>query len=394
MGSKPRHISIAERRSRLVRRHYLDRTGRAPTPVANDLIGYHSSDAASVFLAAWARVGGFDGAQLEAALYEERTLARVLGMRRTMFVVPVELVSTVHEACTRALAKRERQRTIRFIEEGGVAKDGARWLSKIESATLELLEQRGEATAVELSREIPALRKKIPVGVGTKWEGTIGVSTRILFLLANDGKIVRTKPLGSWLSTQYRWAPLEAWLGVDIDTLDSETARAELVRRWLRSFGPGTLADIKWWTGWTASHTKKALTDVAAVEVDVDGAVAYVLPEDMEPVDEPASTHALLPSLDPTVMGWYERDWYLGNHRPHLFDRNGNAGPTVWWDGRIVGGWAQRPEGAVVVRLLEDVGSDARAALDAETEKLERWLGDTRIIPRFRTPLERELSRE
>jgi hypothetical protein len=91
-------------------------------------------------------------------------------------------------------------------------------------------------------------------------------------------------------------------------------------------------------------------------------------------------------------MGWFERDWYLGEHRPSLFDRNGNAGPTVWWQGKIVGGWAQRPDGEVIARLLEDVGSDARTAIDRKIEALQEWLGEVRVIPRFRTPLERELS--
>lgn len=91
-------------------------------------------------------------------------------------------------------------------------------------------------------------------------------------------------------------------------------------------------------------------------------------------------------------MGWFEREWYLGVHRSSLFDRNGNAGPTVWWQGKIVGGWAQRPDGEVVLRLLDDVGFDARKAIDREAGALQKWLDDVRVIPRFRTPLERELS--
>lgn len=221
-----------------MRRHHLGKTGGDVTTVSGELVGLHSTDAASVFLAAQARVRRFKATQLEAALYEDRSLARVLGMRRTMFVVPVGLVPVVHGACTRTLARLERKKTIRFIEEGGVAKDGSRWLKRIEAATLELLEERGRATAGELSREIPALRKKIPVGQGTKWEGTIGVSTRILFLLANDGVIVRTRPRGSWLSTQYEWSPLRSWLGVDIDRLESEPARTDLVRLWSHRSAP------------------------------------------------------------------------------------------------------------------------------------------------------------
>ena len=100
---------------------------------------------------------------------------------------------------------------------------------------------------------------------------------------------------------------------------------------------------------------------------------------------------ALLPALDPTVMGWKERAWYLGEHGPALFDRSGNAGPTVWSNGRIVGGWAGRNGGGVAFRLLEDVGADAAAEVEAEAARLDAWLGGTNVIPRFGAPLEREL---
>ena len=101
---------------------------------------------------------------------------------------------------------------------------------------------------------------------------------------------------------------------------------------------------------------------------------------------------ALLPALDPTVMGWKERTWYLGDHQAQLFDRNGNAGPTVWLDGRIVGGWAQRPDGSVAVELLEGLPPEARERVSAEAERTRAWLDGTVVTPRFRTPLERRLA--
>jgi len=116
-------------------------------------------------------------------------------------------------------------------------------------------------------------------------------------------------------------------------------ARAELVRRWLHAFGPGTRDDVRWWTGWTVGATRQALAAAGAVEVDLDdGATGYLLGDDLEPVEPPEPWVALLPALDATTMGWKERDWYLGSHRAQLFDTAGNAGPTVWVDGRIVGG--------------------------------------------------------
>jgi hypothetical protein len=90
-------------------------------------------------------------------------------------------------------------------------------------------------------------------------------------------------------------------------------------------------------------------------------------------------------------MGWKERDWYLGTHGPRLFDTNGNAGPTVWWQGRIVGGWGQRGNGEVAYRLLDDVGADGARQIEKEAAALQDWLGQTSVTPRFRTPMEKEI---
>jgi Winged helix DNA-binding domain len=387
-------LTVAERRARLTRRHHLAAEAQAvcPVDVAGDLVGLHATDPASVYLAVRARASDGGVQAVERALYDDRRLVRMLGMRRTMFVEPVDLVPVVHAACTRAIAVKERRRLVQFLESGGTAADGDAWLQRVEAATLAAVDARGEATAAQLTEDVPELREKILVSAGTKWETAVGASTRVLFLLSAAGHIVRGRPRGSWTSSQHRWAPVEAWFSGGVDDLDTTPARVELARRWLAAFGPGTIADLKWWTGWTMTETRQALAAIAPVEVDLGGATGLVLPGDADPVAPPEPWVALLPALDPTLMGWTERDWYLGEHGPALFDRSGNPGPTVWCDGRIVGGWAQRPDGEVAFRLFEDVGAEARSALEAEAGRLVTWLGDVRVTPRFRTPLERELA--
>ena len=91
-------------------------------------------------------------------------------------------------------------------------------------------------------------------------------------------------------------------------------------------------------------------------------------------------------------MGWKERDWYLGDHGPALFDTNGNAGPTVWANGRVVGGWTQRKNGDIRVELLERVDRPTERLVREHRDALRMWLGDVRFTPRFRTPLERSLA--
>jgi Winged helix DNA-binding domain len=393
MAGAVRRVGVAERRARLALRHHLAPAARAAgvVEVARDLVGLHATDPASVFLAAAARMRAPEVAAVEHALYEDRLLLRMLGMRRTMFVVPVELAPVVHAACTQAIAVAQRRLTVQLLDQAGVAEDPARWLEEVEAATLEALEARGGATAAELTAAEPRLRQRLLLAEGKRYASMPNVTARVLLQLAADGRIVRGRPRGSWISSQYRWSPIGSWLPGGMAAWSTEAAQAELVRGWLAGFGPGTAADLRWWTGLTAGQVERALAAAGAAEVDLDGTPGLVLADDLEPPPPAEPWVALLPALDPTVMGWSGREWYLGEHGPTLFDRNGNAGPTVWWDGRIVGGWAQRRDGEVAVRLLEDVGAEGAAAVEAAAGRLQAWLGNVRVTPRFRTPLEREL---
>jgi hypothetical protein len=313
-------------------------------------------------------------------------------MRRTMFVEPVELMPVVQAACADAIAAQQRRLLVDMIGRAGLADDPPAFVEEVEKVAVRALEGRdGEATAAELAKDDPRLAQQIVLAQGKAYEGRQSVVSRILLLLAAEGRIVRGRPRGSWVSGQYRWSPVEAWLPDGLSEWKLEDAQAELVRHWLRGFGPAAIADLKWWTGLPMGQVRRAVAAAGAVEVDLDGAPGLALPDDLDPVPPPDPWAALLPALDPTTMGWAGRDFYLGPHRQALFDRNGNAGPTVWWDGRVVGGWVQRKSGEVVLRLLEDVGADAAAAIEREAATLADWLGPVRVTPRFRTPLEREL---
>ena len=387
-----RHVSRDERRTRLGVRHHLSDTVNTVEEAAAAVVGLHASDPATVYLSSRARVGGFTTSDLEQTLYDDRSLVRLWGMRRTLFVTTRHLAAIMHAASPDAFGAAERSRFERLLTEQDKIPDAGAWIDHVESRVIDELAASGPATANDLRKVIPELRETVTFGEGKSWGGTVGVSTRILFMLAAQGLIVRGRPLGSWVSSQYRWALTPQWLGAPLTDMEPAVARAELVRCWLRQFGPGTTTDIKWWTGWTVRDTRAALTMLDAVEVDLDDRPGWLLADDLDPVEPASDWVALLPGLDSTVMGWKERDWYLGDHTPALFDRNGNAGPTVWWNGRVVGGWAQRESGEVAVHLLGEVPAGTLEAIEEEAHRLSEWLGPVRLIPRFRTPLERELT--
>jgi hypothetical protein len=388
-----RTIHDDERLARLGIRHRLAIPASSVTEAATSLVGLHSSDPTTVYLSARARVSDFRHRDLEEALYDERSLVRMLGMRRTLWVIPRDLAAAMNEACTRDLVPPERRRLLTALEDQAIATDREAWLSDVCAHTLAVLEELGEAPATVLREHVQELGLKLRFGEGTTWATEVGVSTRVLFLLATEARVVRARPLGGWTSGQYRWAPLDRWLGAPLDRVERAAAARELLRRWLAAFGPATETDIRWWTGWTAKLARATLADLSVAEVRLDhGGTGYVLSDDLDVVSSPDPWVALLPSLDPTVMGWKEREWYLGPHTPRLFDRNGNAGPTVMADGRIVGGWGHTKTGEVAIHLLEDVGAETRAAVDAEADRLATWLAGVWLRPRFRTPLDRALS--
>ncbi|MTE13932.1 winged helix DNA-binding domain-containing protein [Nocardia aurantiaca] len=390
-----RSMDTAERRARLGVRHRLaaQARGEEVEQIVRSVVALHATDPATAFLSVAARGTGIEPGHVEKALYDERTLLRLLAMRRTMFIAPVDLVPVLQASVADALAHKQRKTYGRYIEQSGQVRGNVTaWLSEVEAETHTALLARGSATGAQLSKDVPRLRTQVDTAPGKPYSKPTNITTWVLVTLGCEGRIVRGRPNGSWASSQYTWSPIESWLPDGIPALPLEQARAELVRKWLRAFGPAPVSDIKWWTGWTLGEVRKALALVDTVEVDLDGETGLVLADDLEPTAAPEPWAALLPALDPTPMGWQSRDWYLGPHQPALFDRNGNIGPTVWWDGRIIGGWAQRPDGDIIWRLLEDVGADAEHAIAAEAERLQAWYGDIRPIPRFRTPLERELT--
>ncbi|MFJ8039891.1 winged helix DNA-binding domain-containing protein [Kitasatospora sp. NPDC096147] len=385
----PLLITDDQRRARLGHRHLLRPAARAGTvpQVADALAGLHATDAATVYLSVCARLAHPSAEAVDRALYEDLSLVKLLSMRRTIFAVSEEFAPYVGSSTARAIAAKERATLLKHLRDGAEGWDEAR-LAEAERATLAALTLRGQATTSQLAEDVPALRETILMSPDKPYGGRQSVGSRLLRLLASDGHVRRCRPRGSWLSSSYPWAPVP-----QLPELPVRESKAEVARRWLAAFGPATEADLKWWTGWTLGDTRKALADLTAVQVRLaDGAVGHVLPGDEETTDPAEPWAALLPALDPTTMGWRGRDWYLRPEDvPALYDRAGNAGPTVWWNGRIIGGWAQRPGGELVHRLFTDPGAEARAAVEAETERLAAWLGDVRVTPRFRTPLEREL---
>jgi hypothetical protein len=387
-------IDEAERRRRLAVRHGLARPKESITGIARSLVALHSTDPATVYLSLRARASEpVRPADIEDSLYERRELVRMLGMRRTVFVVPSESVPVVQASTTDRIARDQRARLLTHLRDLADITYPDPWLADVEKSVLaRFAERRAPVSAAELTAAEPRLKTTLRMAEGKTYAANPNITSRVLLVLAAQGHIVRGRPIGTWLSQQYRWSLIEDWLPSKPVGVDEPTAKRELARQWLGAFGPAPVSDLKWWTGWTLTQARQAVAAAGAVEVDLGTSQGFALPDDLDETEDPGDWVALLPALDPTVMGWADRSWFLGEHKESLFDTNGNAGPTIWVGGRVVGGWAQRPTGEIAVKLLEDVGAEATASITTEADELAKWLAGVRVIPRFRTPTERQLS--
>lgn len=377
-----RHIPDSERRARLARRHALASAHRVADPEAatRAMTMLHSTEPATVYLSVWARVDGVAVADVDRALYDDRSLVKQLAMRRTLFVFPRDLLPAAWGSASARVAGALATRLAKEVEKGGLADDGAAWLDDARTAVLDILGGGRSMTAQEIRERVPALEARLDLAPGKSYGTNVSIAPRVLTQLGVEGELVRGANAGHWRISKPRWTLMSDWLGDVPPATKADEGYAEIVGRWLRSFGPGTEDDLVWWLGGTKAAVRAALASVAAVEVSLDGGgTGWVLPDDVDPVAQVEPWAALLPVLDPTVMGWKSRDFYLGPHVPHLFDSNGNAGTTAWWDGRVVGCWVQDDTGVVEVRPLEKLPKAARTALDAEAGRLTAWLDGVRV---------------
>ncbi|GMA32885.1 winged helix DNA-binding domain-containing protein [Litorihabitans aurantiacus] len=397
-----REIPDAERRARLGRRHALAAPVATAEEAARAVVALHGTDPAATALAAWARTDAPTVADdLRRALDVDRSLVRILTLRRTLFAVPTDEAPAFLAATATSVAAVQRRRTHALLVEGGVTNEPEAWLARADAVGLAFVAGASEPfTTKDLAAADPLLAARMRFTRGTD-TAEQGVASRLLTLWSCEGTVVRASVVGGWTSSQVRWSAPHAWLGRDIapGVVGTTTAAGSLhvARRYVERYGPVTPDDLQWWTGWTRTHTRATLAALAeagaTVPVTTAAGDAVVSADDAGPVAAPPPWVALLPALDPTTMGWRHRDFHLGAHGPRLFDRNGNAGPTVWADGRVVGGWAVREDGTVGVELLEEVDAATAARLEERRTELERVLAGTVVKPRARgwTPTEHRI---
>lgn len=267
--------------------------GAAPGPASVlgvvDATGGVYGTAPTCYLACAARLEGFRIEDLDAELYERRSLVRLRCMRGSAYIEPAGALPAIFAAT------RDDRALARVVKAAG-----------IDEAEYERL--AGEVEAVLRGRE-PAAVAEIRALLGDAPKAL----SHVVGLMGRQGRLARATVRGGWKSDVYTYALWEEWVGEPLSEADPVDARAQLARRYLAAYGPATAGDLRWWAGWKAGETKAAL---AALEdeveaVDLAGTDALVLASEAEALagTEPDAGRGtrLLPVWDSWFMGYRDR---------------------------------------------------------------------------------------
>lgn len=373
--------------------------------VAGDIVALHATVATGPYLSLWARMPAFQHRDLDDFLYDRRELVRLLCMRSTLHLVPSQRIPCFFQAYSGKQVDAIRCRVEALLVEAGLceAHSAGQLLEDLLGRVLGAIDSSGASTVTELGDSVPELRAKVRHDIGKPYEGAYSIGSRLVPAMCDLGLLVRARPRGTWRSSLYEYNTLSNWLpGVDLATVPTAQAPLWLVRSYLVAFGPATFEDIAWWTGFSKGETADCLRALhpELVQVSIAGLdpVFLMMSEDLRRLSQfalPNSSHVfLLPSLDPYIMGYQSRNRFLApEDRAHVFDRAGNAMPTVWVGGRVTGAWGQRKDGSVAFGFFESPGEREAALVTAQARRLEAFLDGEALSQRSHTGFTRALAR-
>ena len=205
-----------------------------------DVAGLNSITATTPYLSLFNRIKDFKKSMLDEEMYEKKSLYRLRLMRGTLFIVTRNFLPIAYSATIDRTQKRLA---------------GFRKSYKLSEKEFEELKDeiiivlgKGEKTAIEIRKEL----------------GTNISASLFLRLLMEDVPLLRGRPLGTWKGEQFRYSLLPNNIEL---RMDKEKAKTLLVEKFLEAFGPATLKDLAWWSGFSKKESRTILEEISVIDV-------------------------------------------------------------------------------------------------------------------------------
>ncbi|MGB5912407.1 MAG: crosslink repair DNA glycosylase YcaQ family protein [Promethearchaeia archaeon] len=311
--------------------------------VTEDLCGLHATGTMEPYLALFARMSRFNKKDLEKELYVNKTLGRIRGIRKTLFIYTKKMIPIINSSTKHLIIKLfEKYLNYRDIS-----------LEDYKNLSIDILNliNKREMSTSEIKK---ALNSQKDIGA-------------IISVMCDEMVLIRTKPIKSWKDRRIRYAPFKGYFPeINFNRYNEEEALKILVKNYLKSYGPSTETDIVWWTGINRSKIRRALDqfrdEIATIKISSLNHDFLILQKDIEKFTNltliKENTINFLPQLDPYLMGYKDRERYIKiNNYEYVFDRSGNITSTILLNGRIIGVWdvTEKPDPMVKVLFFSKI---------------------------------------
>jgi hypothetical protein len=293
--------------------------------ITDDIFGLHATGATIPFLSLFSRMNNFSKDILINELTDKKTLARIRSVRRTVYIIPKKMIPIVYAATKKMIEDISERYTKTF----GVTFND---YDKISKKILNIIGERG-LTTKEIKEELDIKTNISP----------------IVNLMCDQGLLVRGFSKKGWKSTIHTYYKFnEFFPDIDLNFYNEKEAQEIVIRKYITVFGPITLKDIIWWTGFPVINVKKIINkfkdELSDVKIEKNKDEFIIFKEEEKKLSgqiipkQPVIN--ILPILDPYIMGYKDRGRYLDQlNYYYIFDKSGNATNTILLNGQIIGVW-------------------------------------------------------
>lgn len=335
--------------------------------IVEDICGLHSTELKTSYLSLFVRTNKFKKSDLEKELYEEKSLGRIRGMRRTLFIETLKWIPIIY-AATCNLIEYSFEKYMEFH------KVSLKEYQEISQNIIKKLKGR-ELSASEIRKELNS-KSNIPA---------------IIQVMGNRGLLIRGKPIKDWKDRRNKYALFKDYFPeLDLSMYEENKAIRLLVEKYIKTYGPVTETDMAWWTGLKKTKIRDVLKPIEQnlEKVKISNVKkTYIMDKEELANLENNSTYekpslSLLPGLDPYPMGYKDRERYINaQNYNNLFDRSGNITSTIFLNGKAIGVWdtEEEPEPLIKFYLFHSLENDLIDELYSETKKVGQFFFDTNI---------------
>ncbi|TFF63446.1 MAG: hypothetical protein EU521_01670, partial [Promethearchaeota archaeon] len=352
--------------------------------ITENLLGIQATGAKEPYISLFVRSKDFSKPNLDKQLFINKNLAKIRGMRNTLFIVPKNLIIPISQA-TKSLRDNRFEGFFNYTD----------WEKEkyyeLEKEILNLVAKE-EFSASQIKKKLNS-KKSLSL---------------IISLMCDKLLLIRGPPVKSWKDNRSKYTHFKNYFpNLNFDEMDEQKSIIYLIKRYIENFGPVTENDIFWWIGLTKTKIKKALENIRNQirTIKIKGLeLDYLMLEsnlnhlnNFEDLGD--LTINLLPLLDAYLMSYKDRERFISpKDYQYVFDRSGNATSTILLEGKVIGIWDYEEKPPLVKIHLFDqfnqkiVNRIKKLCLSIGEFILEKKVGFT-IIPEMQTLTKRKAGR-